>query len=257
MAMPSRSAEIAPAASAMISPMPRDSRGTVLVVDDEPTIVDVVSRYLARAGFSAREAFDGPGAVEAARRERPDLVVLDVMLPGFDGIEAMRQLHELPGEPVPVILLTARAEESDRLIGLRRGADDYVVKPFSPAELVARVEAVLRRAARPGGAAGDGDLEPIVHGPLTIDQAGRSVVLDGEELPLTQREFELLRFLAARPGRVFSRDQLMEEVWGYDFYTDTSTVTVHVRRLRAKLEPDPAKPRFIETVWGVGYRFRP
>jgi len=238
--------------------MPQGSRGTVLVVDDERTIVEVVARYLARAGFATREAFDGPGALEAARRERPDLVVLDVMLPGFDGIEALRRLHELPGEPVPVILLTARAEESDRLIGLRRGADDYVVKPFSPAELVARVEAVLRRAARGAGGSDDGaDLEPIVHGPLRIDQAARTVTVDGEELPLTQREYDLLRFLAARPGRVFSRDQLMEEVWGYDFYTDTSTVTVHVRRLRAKLEPDPANPRFIETVWGVGYRFRP
>jgi DNA-binding response OmpR family regulator len=254
--MPSRLDET-PAASAIISPMPRESRGTVLVVDDEPTIVEVVSRYLARAGFMTREAFDGPGALEAVREQRPDLVVLDVMLPGFDGIEAMRRLHEQPGEPIPVILLTARAEESDRLIGLRRGADDYVVKPFSPAELVARVEAVLRRAARPAGAVDGADLEPIVHGPLTVDQAARTVTLDGEELPLTQREFELLRFLAARPGRVFSRDQLMEEVWGYDFYTDTSTVTVHVRRLRAKLEPDPAHPRFIETVWGVGYRFRP
>src|SRR6266511_2910733 len=142
---------IAPLATGMISPMPRDSRGTVLVVDDERTIVEVVARYLARAGFATREAFDGPGAVEAARGDRPDLVVLDVMLPGFDGIEVMRRLHEQPGEPVPVILLTARGEESDRLIGLRRGADDYVVKPFSPAELVARVEAVLRRAARAGG----------------------------------------------------------------------------------------------------------
>jgi DNA-binding response OmpR family regulator len=241
-----------------MAPMPRATRGTVLVVDDEPTIVDVVARYLARAGFATREAFDGPSAVEGARQHRPDLVVLDVMLPGFDGIEVMRRLHELPGEPVPVILLTARAEESDRLIGLRRGADDYVVKPFSPAELVARVEAVLRRAARAGAAVDAGaDVEPIVHGPLTIDQAARTVTLDGEQLPLTMREYDLLRFLAARPGRVFSRDQLMEEVWGYDFYTDTSTVTVHVRRLRAKLEPDPAHPRFIETVWGVGYRFRP
>jgi two-component system, OmpR family, response regulator ResD len=243
-----------------MAPMPRDTRGTVLVVDDEPTIVEVVARYLARAGFATREAFDGPAAVEAARKERPDLVVLDVMLPGFDGIEVLRRLHEQPGEPVPVILLTARAEESDRLIGLRRGADDYVVKPFSPAELIARVEAVLRRAARSGAGASaedDADLEPIVHGPLAIDQAARTVTLDGEQLSLTMREYDLLRFLAARPGRVFSRDQLMEEVWGYDFYTDTSTVTVHVRRLRAKLEPDPAHPRFIETVWGVGYRFRP
>jgi two-component system, OmpR family, response regulator ResD len=241
----------------MISAMPQGSRGTVLVVDDEPTIVEVVGRYLARAGFQPREAFDGPGALEAARLHRPDLVVLDVMLPGFDGIEVMQRLHEQPGEPIPVVLLTARAEESDRLIGLRRGADDYVVKPFSPAELVARVEAVLRRAARGAGAGDGADLEPIVHGALTIDQAARTVTLDGEELSLTQREYELLRYLAARPGRVFSRDQLMEEVWGYDFYTDTSTVTVHVRRLRAKLEPDPAHPRFIETVWGVGYRFRP
>ncbi len=242
----------------MISAMPQGSRGTVLVVDDEPTIVEVVARYLVRAGFEAREAFDGPGALEAARLHKPDLVVLDVMLPGFDGIEVMRRLHEQPGEPVPVILLTARAEESDRLIGLRRGADDYVVKPFSPAELVARVEAVIRRAARGAGRLEDGaGLESIVHGPLTIDQAARTVTLDGGELSLTQREYELLRFLAARPGRVFSRDQLMEQVWGYDFYTDTSTVTVHVRRLRAKLEPDPANPRFIETVWGVGYRFRP
>ena len=154
-----------------------------------------------------------------------------------------------------MILLTARAEESDRLIGLRRGADDYVVKPFSPAELVARVDAVLRRAAPRGVAPGDG--EPIVHGGLRIDPASRTVTLDGEELALTQREYELLRHLAQRPGRVFTRDELMEEVWGYAFFTDTSTVTVHVRRLRAKLEPDPAHPRFIETVWGVGYRFRP
>jgi len=240
-----------------MAPMPRDSRGTVLVVDDERTIVEVVARYLARAGFATREAFDGPGAVEAACKQPPDLIVLDVMLPGFDGIEVMRRLHEQSGEPVPVILLTARGEESDRLIGLRRGADDYVVKPFSPAELVARVEAVLRRASRSGAGAVDdsADLEPLVHGPLTIDQAARRVTLDGEELALTMREYDLLRFLAARPGRVFSRDQLMEQVWGYDFYTDTSTVTVHVRRLRAKLEPDPANPRFIETVWGVGYRF--
>jgi two-component system, OmpR family, response regulator ResD len=242
-----------------MEPMPMGSRGMVLVVDDEPTIVEVVARYIARAGFETREAYDGPSALHAAKLQRPDLVVLDVMLPGLDGIEVMRQLHEQPGDPVPVILLTARAEESDRLIGLRRGADDYVVKPFSPAELVARVEAVLRRtAARGPSGGGDGEpQEPIVHGGLRIDPAARSVTLDGEAIPLTQREFDLLRFLAAHPGRVFSRDQLMEDVWDYAFFADTSTVTVHVRRLRAKLEPDPARPRFIETVWGVGYRFRP
>jgi two-component system, OmpR family, response regulator ResD len=239
--------------------MPDHPRGTILVVDDEPTIVEVVSRYLARAGFHTLQAGDGPSALLAVRTHRPDLVVLDVMLPGFDGIEVLRRLNEEPGEPVAVILLTARGEESDRLIGLRRGADDYVVKPFSPAELVARVEAVLRRTAARGAAAGDaGEAapEPIDHGGLRIDSAARTVARDGEEVSLTQREFDLLHYLAARPGRVFTREQLMEAVWGYTFFTDTSTVTVHVRRLRAKVEPDPAHPRYIETVWGVGYRFR-
>jgi DNA-binding response OmpR family regulator len=230
----------------------------VLVVDDEPTIVEIVGRYIARAGYEAREAFDGPGALAAARERRPDLVVLDVMLPGLDGIEVMRRLHEQPGEPVPVILLTARTEESDRLTGLRRGADDYVVKPFSPAELVARVDAVLRRAAPRGeGSGADAAAPPLEHGPLRIEPGARRVTLAGEEVALTQREFELLLYLAQRPGRVFTRDQLMEAVWGHAFFTDTSTVTVHVRRLRAKLEPDPARPRFVETVWGVGYRFAP
>jgi len=152
-----------------------------------------------------------------------------------------------------VILLTARGEESDRLVGLRHGADDYVVKPFSPAELVARVDAVLRRVSPPP----DAEPEPIEHGELRIDPASRTVAVAGEEVSLTQREFDLLAYLAAHPGRVFSRDQLMEAVWGFPFFTDTSTVTVHVRRLRAKLGDDPSEPRFIETVWGVGYRLRP
>jgi DNA-binding response OmpR family regulator len=230
-------------------------RGTVLVVDDEPTIVEIVSRYIERAGFEVHGAGDGPEAVRLATLHRPDLVVLDVMLPGFDGIEAMRRLHEDIDERTAVILLTARGEEADRLVGLRRGADDYVVKPFSPAELVARIEAVLRRASPPAAAASAP--EPIEHGPLRVDPAGRSVTLAGNEISLTQREFDLLAFLAANPGRVFTRDQLMETVWEYPFFTDTSTVTVHVRRLRAKLGDDPAEPRFIETVWGVGYRLRP
>jgi two-component system, OmpR family, response regulator ResD len=227
--------------------------GTVMIVDDEPTIVEVVGRYLQRAGYETLEAADGLEALDLAERLRPDLIVLDIMLPGIDGTEVMRRLHEGPGRAVPVILLTARGEESDRLAGLRRGADDYVVKPFSPEELVARIDAVLRRAT----AAPIDDVPPIELGPLQIDVAGRSVHLDGEELALTQREFDLLAYLAARPGRVFSRDQLMEAVWDFPFFTDTSTVTVHVRRLRAKLDDDPARPRFIETVWGVGYRLRP
>jgi two-component system response regulator ResD len=229
------------------------SKGTVLVVDDEQTIVEIVARYLERAGFETYQAMDGPEALRLADLHHPDLVVLDLMLPGLDGIEVMRRLHERPGKRVAVILLTARGEESDRLVGLRHGADDYVVKPFSPAELVARAEAVMRRVSPP---AEEDATPPIEHDSLRIEPATRRVFLDGEELSLTQREFDLLAYLAARPGRVFSRDQLMEAVWEYPFFTDTSTVTVHIRRLRAKLGDDSAEPRFVETVWGVGYRFK-
>jgi DNA-binding response OmpR family regulator len=236
-----------------MKPMAEPSNGSVLVVDDEPTIVEIVGSYLERAGFSVERAMDGPEALRLAELHRPDLVVLDVMLPGFDGIEVLRRLHERPGRRVAVILLTARGEESDRLVGLRHGADDYVVKPFSPAELVARVEAVLRRVSPPGGMEAE---PPIERGPLRVEPASRRAFLDGAELDLTMREFDLLAYLAAHPGQAFSRDQLMEAVWECPFFTDTSTVTVHVRRLRGKLGDDPAEPRFIETVWGVGYRFR-
>jgi two-component system, OmpR family, response regulator ResD len=234
--------------------MAEGSNGTVLIVDDEPTIVEIVGRYMERAGYETYGAADGPEALRLAELHHPDLVVLDVMLPGIDGIEVMRRLQEGPGRGTAVILLTARGEESDRLVGLRHGADDYVVKPFSPAELVARVEAVLRRLSPL-----DEEEEaapPIERGPLRVEPATRRVFLDEKQLSLTQREFDLLAYLAARPGRVFSRDQLMEAVWEYPFFTDTSTVTVHIRRLRAKLDDDPAEPRFIETVWGVGYRFK-
>ena len=231
-------------------------RGSVLVVDDEPTIAEVVARYLQRAGYETRVAGDGALALALASQRRPDLVVLDLMLPGIDGLEVMRHLQALdddrPRERIAVILLTAKGEESDRVVGLRLGADDYVVKPFSPAELVARVDAVLRRRdPAPDRAA------PVDLGWLVIDTVARRVVLRGEEAALTQREYDLLLYLARHPGQAFSRDQLMDAVWQYTFYTDTSTVTVHIRRLRAKIEADPARPEHVQTVWGVGYRFQP
>jgi len=232
--------------------MDEHARGSVLVVDDEPTIAEVVARYLERAGYRARIAADGVQALEAASTQRPDLVVLDLMLPHLDGLEVMRRLREHDRDRIAVILLTAKGEESDRVIGLRLGADDYVVKPFSPAELVARVDAVLRRVGT--APAHEAPLE--LH-EMTIDPTSRRVFVRGQEVQLTQREFDLLLFLARHPGQVFSRNQLMDAVWQYSFYTDTSTVTVHIRRLRTKLEADPAVPRHIQTVWGVGYRFQP
>jgi two-component system, OmpR family, response regulator ResD len=229
-----------------------ESRGNVLVVDDEPTIAEVVSRYLRRAGYTTRVACDGAQAIAAAGSDRPDLVVLDLMLPRIGGLEVMRRLRDGDHEPIPIILLTAKGEESDRIVGLRLGADDYVVKPFSPAELVARVDAVLRRVEVTASQ------QPVIEtGEVMIDPAGRRVTVGGEEMLLTVREFDLLHFLARHPGQVFSRNQLMDAVWQYSFYTDTSTVTVHMRRLRAKIEAEPSEPRHLQTVWGVGYRFQP
>jgi two-component system response regulator ResD len=227
-----------------------DSRGSILVVDDEPTITDVVSRYLERAGYSTRIAGDGADALRIAGESRPDLVVLDLMMPGMDGLEVMRRLREQ--ERVSVILLTAKGEHTDRIIGLRLGADDYVVKPFSPAELVARVDAVLRRVD-----SSPQPEEPIAFEDLELDPVARRVTVRGEEAQLTVREYDLLLHFVRHPGQVFSRDQLMDAVWQYSFYSDTSTVTVHVRRLRAKIEADASNPRWLQTVWGVGYRFQP
>jgi DNA-binding response OmpR family regulator len=219
-----------------------DARGSILVVDDEPTITDVVSRYLERAGYSTRVAGDGADALRIAVESRPDLVVLDLMLPGMDGLEVMRRLRE--HERVSVILLTAKGEHTDRIIGLRLGADDYVVKPFSPAELVARVDAVLRRVDNSPQLE-----EPIAFDDLELDPVARRVTVRGQEAQLTTREYDLLLHFVRHPGQVFSRDQLMDTVWQYSFYTDTSTVTVHVRRLRAKIEEDPSNPRWLQTVW--------
>ena len=228
------------------------ARAKVLVVDDEPAIGDIVSRYLKRAGYDTAVAATGKDALGQAEESCPDVVVLDLMLPDIDGLEVMRRLRKENHKRAAIILLTARGEESDRITGLRLGADDYVVKPFSPGELVARVEAVLRR------------IEPVPERQprmrfdgLEIDPAARRITLHGHGVELTQLEFELLLFLARHPGQVFTREQLMEYVWQYSFYLDTSTVTVHIRRLRAKLEPDPECPRFIQTIWGVGYRFEP
>jgi DNA-binding response OmpR family regulator len=221
---------------------------TVLVVDDEPIVREVVVRYLEREGYRTLEAEDGDRARELVERDPPNLVVLDVMLPGTDGLSLCRWIRSR--SELPVILLTARGEEADRIVGLELGADDYVTKPFSPRELAARVRTVLRRAAPPVV----GEARVLV-GDLEIDANTREVTRAGEPLKLTAREFDLLWFLASNRRRVFSRDQLMDRVWGYEAAVDTGTVTVHVRRLREKIENDPSRPELLETVWGVGYRF--
>jgi DNA-binding response OmpR family regulator len=223
---------------------------TVLVVDDEPTIREVVVTYLKRDGFQTLQAADGDRARELLRTETPDLVVLDLMLPGTDGLELCRWIRSR--SHLPVIMLTARGEESDRIVGLELGADDYVTKPFSPRELAARVRTVLRRAEPVGT-----PQEQLTYDGLVIDSATRRVTKRGKPLRLTAREFDLLWFLASHPQRVFSRELLMRRVWGYAAAVDTGTVTVHVRRLREKIEDEPSEPRHLETVWGVGYRFSP
>jgi DNA-binding response OmpR family regulator len=221
---------------------------TVLVVDDEPLVRDVVVRYLKRDGFDTLEAADGDSARRLIEEGTPELVILDVMLPGVDGLELCRWIRSR-GE-LPVIMLTARGEEADRIVGLELGADDYVTKPFSPRELAVRVRTVLRRSAQAPPAA-----ERLVFDDLVVDARTREVALGGRELRLTAKEFDLLFFLASNPRQVFSRDQLMTSVWGYASALDTGTVTVHIQRLRSKIERDPKSPRLLETVWGVGYRF--
>ena len=223
---------------------------TVLVVDDEPLVRDVVTRYLERDGHRVVTAEDGEGARRMIERESPSLVLLDVMLPGTtDGLDLCRWIRA--SSELPVILLTARVDEADRIVGLELGADDYVTKPFSPRELATRVKTVLRRvgAARP-------PRERVSAGPLELDAAKREARRHGELLGLTAKEFDLLWFLTSNANRVFSRDQIMHRVWGYSAALDTGTVTVHIRRLREKLEEDASDPQLLETVWGVGYRLR-
>ncbi|MBA3627576.1 MAG: response regulator transcription factor [Chloroflexi bacterium] len=221
----------------------------VLVVDDEPTVREVVARYLERDGMIVEQASDGAQALDALKRH-PDLVVLDIMIPGTSGLEILREIRQ--GGETPVILLTARSDETDRVVGLELGADDYVVKPFSPRELAARVRSVLRRSrVRPSA-------EKLAFDGLVIDTAARDVFVAGLRVQMRPREFDLLAFLAASPRQVFSRSQILERVWDAPAeFQDLSTITVHVRRLRNKIEADPLNPRWITTVWGVGYRFEP
>ena len=229
----------------------------ILVVDDERTIREVVRRYLELEGFAVTEAETGPQALSILQDSCPDLIVLDIMLPGIDGFSITRRLRhptdysrlQTEGD-IPIILLTARTNESDRVAGLELGADDYVTKPFSPRELVARVKAVLRRAT----AAESESESPVEFGGLSLDPRSHSVSVAGAGVSLTAKEFDLLWFLLRHPRQVFTRQQLLDKVWGYGFYGDESTVTVHVRRLREKLEPNPSKPSYIQTVWGVGYK---
>jgi DNA-binding response OmpR family regulator len=226
-------------------------RPRVLIVEDDPTVAEVVARYLERDGCRVEIAGDGRLALAMLETVPPDLVVLDVMLPGLDGFEICRRLRER--SRTPVIMLTARGEAVERIHGLELGADDYVVKPFSPRELVARVRAVLRRAqGSQDGADPTGGRR--AHLGMELDERSRQVRIDGQPVSLTAREFDLLAFLIRHPGEVFRREVLLDRVWGYTF-GDTSTVTVHVRRLREKIEPDPSAPTYVQTVWGVGYRF--
>jgi len=233
------------------------SHERILIVEDEATVAEVVGRYLERDGYRVRHVADGADVMAAAAAFQPNLVVLDVMLPNRDGMDICRELRA--AGDTAVIMLTARGEETDKVVGLGLGADDYVTKPFSPSELVARVKAVLRRTAVPSAASADGDRDRVDKqirvADLVIDLATRRVTRANASLELTAKEFDLLAHMAAHPDRVYTRDHLLRDVWGYDFIGDDSTVTVHVRRLREKLEVDPSRPRYVTTVWGVGYRF--
>jgi two-component system, OmpR family, response regulator ResD len=224
----------------------------VLVVDDEAIVRDVLVRYLRQEGFQVGTAADGASALEVFVDTEPDLVLLDLMLPRIDGFEVFRRIRARNG--TPVIMLTARGDETDRIVGLDLGADDYIGKPFSPREVVARVRAVLRRA---GGSEADGSEHVLRFDGLEIDPRTREVLVDGRPVELTPKEFELLHYLASEPRTVFSRLQLLDALWDVAFDGDPSTVTVHIRRLREKIEPDPSAPRRLVTVWGAGYRFQP
>jgi DNA-binding response OmpR family regulator len=227
------------------------AKGDILIVDDEPGIVRLIAMYLEREGFSTATARTGAEALEMVDRLSPALVILDIMLPDIDGWEVCREIRR--SNDIPIIMLTARDEDEDKIVGLEMGADDYVTKPFVPRELVARVKVILRRARQ---APSDRTSDALELGVLTIDPARREVRLGGEPIQLRAKEFDLLLELARKPGIVFDREKLLQDVWGYDFFGDSGTIDVHVRRLRAKLNDDSSNPRFIETIWGRGYRFK-
>jgi DNA-binding response OmpR family regulator len=233
---------------------------TIFIVDDERTIREVVRRYLEREGFNVVEAESGGRALDLLRQHPADLILLDIMLPGLDGFTVTRSLRNAPeyatlsvNGDIPIIMLTSRGDEADRIAGFELGVDDYVVKPFSPRELVARVKAVLRRSSNNS----EKEDKPILFQGLGIDPLRRTVTVQDKAIVLTAKEFDLLWLFARHPEQVFTREQLLNLVWGYEFYGDESTVTVHIRRLREKIETDPANPVYLKTVWGVGYKFEP
>lgn len=236
---------------------------TILIADDELSVREIVRRYLEKEGYRIIEADNGPKTLQMIYEQKPDLLILDIMLPGLDGYTIARSLRDPESQDdsdfnrnIPIIMLTARKEEQARLKGFELGADDYVGKPFSPREVVMRVKAVLRRGqqSNPADMSSTGE-NVLTIGQLTIDPNSRTVRLDGESVLLTAKEFDLLVFLAKNPHQVFTRNQLLHQVWGYEFFGDDSTITVHIHRLREKIEPDPNQPTYIHTVWGVGYRF--
>jgi DNA-binding response OmpR family regulator len=228
------------------------NQNSILIVEDEPNIAEVVSLYLRRAGYQVQMISDGEQALQSMEQQMPDLLILDIMLPGIDGLSITRWLRDR--SDTPIIMLTARRTEADRIAGLEMGADDYVVKPFSPQELVSRVRAVLRRTHGTGASSGE---QPLAFGGLSIDPVTRLVHLGEDEVLLTAKEFDLLWLMASYPRKVYTREQLLDRIWGHSDYIDPGTVTVHIRRLREKIEEDPAQPAHLVTVWGVGYKFEP
>lgn len=221
----------------------------ILVVDDERNIVELLKYNLEKEGYEVISAYDGFEAVNLAKQDRPDLIILDIMLPGQGGLEVCRILRK--ETKIPIIMATAKGEEIDKILGLELGADDYVTKPFSPRELVARVKAVLRRTSSKAE-----EKDELAFEDLTINLVKHEVRLKGDEVDLKPKEFDLLKLLATNPGKVFTRDFLLEQLWGYDYLGDTRTVDVHMRRLRQKIEEDAANPRFLKTVHGIGYKFQ-